>query len=161
MRRTATTPMGNRRPEGNEKRLPRFCSRAWKNAADDRCDKVRLHPVGRVDACEGTETRLGMAGWIRPCSRNMPAGTTACCAGLSTKPPYQLAVMRSSHNQFTRKPILLRHLPKPSLRNNGDGRGGVAAVHESPAGVTASREGLDLLAIEAGQFVPRRPSVIP
>lgn len=31
--------------------------------------------------------RVWMAGWLRPCSRDMPAGTTACCAGLRCSYP--------------------------------------------------------------------------
>jgi len=50
---------------------------AWDDAADGGCDKVRLHPACRADTREGAEARLEMAGWVRPCSRNMLTSTTA------------------------------------------------------------------------------------
>lgn len=52
-----------------------------------------------------------------------PTGTTASYAGLSTRSPYQLAVMPATYPERQRKALSLRQLPGPSLRNLSDGPG--------------------------------------
>ncbi len=104
---------------------PAFAAESWEDAADSGCDRIRLHPAGRADALEGAEACLGMAGWVRPCSRYMPSGTTACCAGLQCSNPPEGSVrnqtitpivMSPSNCWIRRKALWLRQLPGPSLR---------------------------------------------
>ena len=72
---------------------PHIRSRASGKDAGIRCEG---RPVGtsKVPPCwqgrhaRGNRSASGNGRLVRPCSRYIPSGTTACCVGLSTKSPY-------------------------------------------------------------------------
>lgn len=103
-RRTVKMPMGNRQPEGNEKRHPAFAAGSGKMRPMTAATRSGSTPLAGPTRAREPKRVWEWPVWIRPCSRNMPAGMTACCAGLGISSPYQLAVMWSSHNGLTRKP---------------------------------------------------------
>lgn len=55
------------------------------------------------------------------------------CASLLAKSTYQLPVMRATYPERQRKPLSLRHLPGPSLRNPSDDAGKTSRLRQRPA----------------------------
>lgn len=77
-----------------------------------------LHPVGSGPTRAGAGARLGLAAWIRPCSRRI-CSRHDCAAPVSVRNHLTTrTVMRVSQNRIGCFTVLLRQLPMSSLRNS-------------------------------------------
>ena len=109
--RAAISAAGAMKGDGNRERSRLPIGRRWPVASAGAANKMPCtatglgkrcqHPLWRTSGwdqsmappcCQGRHARgnrsaSGLAGWLRPCSRDMPSGTTACCAGLRCSYP--------------------------------------------------------------------------
>lgn len=130
MRHAAKTPMKSQQPEGKGEKIEPLLMQGpgtmLPMTAATRSGSTLLAGPTRAREPEcvwGWPTGYGLAAEICPQARLR-------CTSLSTKLPYQIVIMPSSYNELTRKPLLLRHSPKPSLRNHIDGRDGLQQLRQ-------------------------------